>query len=87
LELFDAVRRLLRPPEPTAPGGVFLVTFSNRCFPTKAVRIWLEGDDADHLALVREYFIYSGGWSPVEAAAHTPPVGDPLYGVWARRGQ
>jgi SAM-dependent methyltransferase len=85
LEVFEAVRRLLRAPDAAGPGGAFLVTFSNRCFPTKAVRIWLEGDDADHLALVRQYFLLSGGWTAVEAAAHTPAIGDPLYGVWARR--
>jgi SAM-dependent methyltransferase len=78
LEVFAAVRRLLR------PDGAFLVTFSNRCFPTKAVRIWHAGDDAAHLALVRQYFRLSGGWRPAEAAAHTPPGGDPLYAVWAR---
>ena len=79
LEMFAAVRRALR------PGAPFLVTFSNRCFPTKAVRIWHEGSDRDHLLLVRRYFLLSGGWTAPEAAAHTPPDGDPLYGVWARR--
>jgi SAM-dependent methyltransferase len=79
LETFAAVRRVLR------PGAPFLVTFSNRCFPTKAVRLWHAGTDADHLALVRRYFTLSGGWTAPEAAAHTPAAGDPLYGVWARR--
>jgi SAM-dependent methyltransferase len=79
LEVFAKVRRLLR------ADGAFLVTFSNRCFPTKATRIWHEGDAAAHLTLVRRYFTLSGGWGPPEAAAHTPPDGDPLYGVWGRR--
>src|SRR5436190_619477 len=74
-----AVRRTLR------PGGIYLVTFSNRCFPTKAVRIWYAGDDADHLALVQRYFERSGGWTDPETAAHLPRAGDPLYAVWARR--
>ncbi len=81
LETFAAVRRVLR------PGAPFLVTFSNRCFPTKAVRIWHAGSDRDHLALVRGYFTLSGGWTEPEAAASTPPDGDPLYGVWARRAE
>jgi len=85
LEVFSEVGSLLRGPAPPLPGGLFLVTFSNRCFPTKAVRAWLEGDDAAHLALVRRYFALSGGWTDVEAAAYTHRDGDPLYGVWARR--
>ncbi len=36
VEVFAEVRRVLR------PGGVFVVSFSNRCFPTKATRLWLE---------------------------------------------
>ena len=79
LEVFAAVRRAVR------PGGVFLVTFSNRCFPTKAVRVWHAGDDADHVELVRAYFELSGGWTSPEVAAHRPRTGDPLYGVWAAR--
>ena len=79
LEVFAAVRRVLRPAAP------FLVTFSNRCFPTKAVRVWHEGGDAEHLALVRAYFERSGGWTAPEQAAHRPRGGDPLYAVWARR--
>jgi hypothetical protein len=29
-------------------------TFSNRCFPTKAIRGWLATDDRQHCAIVRE---------------------------------
>ena len=35
IEVFAEVGRVLR------PGGRFVVTFSNRCFPTKAIRGWL----------------------------------------------
>ncbi len=35
VEVFRDVGRVLR------PGGPFVVTFSNRCFPTKAVHGWL----------------------------------------------
>ena len=34
IETFQQVNRILR------TGGIFIVTFSNRMFPTKAVRIW-----------------------------------------------
>ena len=32
------------------PGGLFVCTFSNRLFPTKAIRGWLGADDAQHHA-------------------------------------
>ena len=40
VRLLREVRRVLR------PGAPFVVSFSNRCFPTKAVAVWL--DTTDH---------------------------------------
>ena len=77
--VFREVRRVLK------PGSPFLVTFSNRCFPTKAVLAWHRRDDAGHVALVRAYFEAAGGWRDVETSAHVPRTGDPLYAVWAYR--
>lgn len=81
IEVFDEVARVLR------PGGPFVCTFSNRCFPTKAIRGWLESDDAGHLAIVGEYFRRSRGWEAPVAQERTPRghPGDPLFAVWARR--
>jgi SAM-dependent methyltransferase len=81
LEVFDDVARVLR------PGGPFVCTFSNRCFPTKAIRGWLATDDDGHLALVDRYFRRSRGFDPPVTARRTTPdhLGDPLYAVWARR--
>ncbi len=78
--LFGEVRRVLR------PGAPFVVAFSNRCFPTKAVAVWLETTDAQHVALVRAYFDKAGGWSDVTAEDRSPG-GDanPLWAVWGRR--
>jgi SAM-dependent methyltransferase len=53
--VFREVARVLR------PGGPFVVTFSNRCFPTKAIRGWLHTDDEGHLRIVHAYFVLSGG--------------------------
>ena len=82
-EVFREVRRVLR------PGAPFVVSFSNRCFPDKAVALWRVADDEQHVAIVAGYFQSSAepdaGWTPVEAFPHTPPLGDPLYAVWARR--
>jgi SAM-dependent methyltransferase len=78
---FNSVARVLR------PGGVFVCTFSNRLFPTKAIRGWLESGDAAHVAIVERYFRAAGGFeAPVGRRCATPPGGDPLYGVWAFTG-
>lgn len=68
------------------PGAPFVVSFSNRCFPTKAVAVWLSTTDAQHAALVRAYFDAAGGWTGVTAEDRSPTRdGNPLYAVWARR--
>src|SRR5688572_26265065 len=50
IEVFRDVARVLR------PGGRFVCTFSNRLFPTKAIRAWLASGDEHHCAIVAEYF-------------------------------
>jgi SAM-dependent methyltransferase len=81
LEVFAEVARVLR------PGGLFVCTFSNRCFPTKAIRGWLQTDDAGRVGIVRRYFELTEGFEP---PADEPRTGgrwfaDPLYAVWAAR--
>ena len=75
------MRRVLR------PGGPYAVTFSNRCFPTKAVALWLNTDDAQHAALVRLYFDRAGGWQDIQVydLSPQPGVSDPLYAVMGRK--
>ncbi len=67
------------------PGGVVVLTFSNRCFPTKAVRGWLSTDDDGRVAIVRAY-LEQAGFEVVTTALRTQrrPGRDPLYGAWAR---
>jgi SAM-dependent methyltransferase len=78
--LFQEVHRVLR------PGAPFVVSFSNRCFPTKAVAVWLSATDQQHLTLVRAYFEAAGGWTEAKEEDRSPADdGDPLYAVWARR--
>lgn len=79
LHVFAEVHRVL------APGGVFVCTFSNRCFPTKAIHGWLAADDRGRCAIVSEYFRRTTGWSPPVAQLRTPAGGwgDPLYAVWS----
>jgi SAM-dependent methyltransferase len=79
LAVFREVRRVLR------PGAPFVVSFSNRCFPTKAVAVWLGTTDRQHAELVVAYFEAAGGWSGVTEEDRSPgDLGDPLYAVWAR---
>jgi ubiquinone/menaquinone biosynthesis C-methylase UbiE len=80
LEVFADVARVLR------PGGVFVCTFSNRCFPTKAIRGWLSTDDEGHCAIVRAYFEFTEGFAVPTVQLRNPEAhGDPLYAVWAHR--
>jgi SAM-dependent methyltransferase len=81
VEVFGEARRVLR------PGGVLACTYSNRCFPTKAIRGWLYSTDEGRGAIVAEYFRRSGGWTEPTVERRTAPGhrGDPLFGVWARR--
>jgi SAM-dependent methyltransferase len=67
-------------------GAPLVVTFSNRCFPTKAVAIWRILDDAGHADLVRRYFTDAGVWTAIDVLDRTPPGqgGDPLYAVVGR---
>src|SRR5713226_6042170 len=48
------VARVLR------PGGPVVISFSNRCFWTKAVAIWRALDDDGHAALVERYLRVAG---------------------------
>ena len=76
--VFRSVGRVLR------PGGVLVCTFSNRLFPSKAIRGWLATDDAGHCAIVERYFEAAGCFTTPTARRCTEPgPGDPLYGVWA----
>lgn len=77
--VFAEVARVLR------PGGVFAVTFSNRCFPMKAVAVWGSTSDAQHVELVRAY-MEAAGFERVTDAQRTRRGGDPLYAVTGYKG-
>lgn len=81
VDVFRDVARVLR------PGGLFVCTFSNRCFPTKAIRGWLLSTDEQHGEIVAEYFRRAGSYDDPVIERRTPPDhrGDPLFAVWSRR--
>jgi SAM-dependent methyltransferase len=81
VEVFAEVARVLR------PGGRFVVTWSNRCFPTKAIRGWLMADHDDRRHIVRSYFDRSERFGDVVTDRRVEPsrFGDPLDAAWAAR--
>jgi SAM-dependent methyltransferase len=80
IQVLREVGRVLRPRAP------LVVTFSNRCFPTKAVAIWQTQDDAGHGELVQRYLLDAGNWTDIELLDRSPPVQDtdPLFAVVGR---
>jgi hypothetical protein len=71
------VARVLR------PGTPFIVSFSNRCFPTKAVAIWQALSGPDQQRLVGAY-MQAAGFADMAGRASAPPLGDPLWVVSGR---
>jgi SAM-dependent methyltransferase len=80
VEVLREVGRVLRVSSPT------VITFSNRCFPTKAVRVWHQLDDRGHMQLVERYLREAGNWSDVHSLDRSPRrlFTDPLYAVVGR---
>ena len=66
------------------PGGPVVITFSNRCFPTKAVAVWHRLSDMGRLELVGRY-LEEAGWERVQLLDRSPKArgSDPLYAAVA----
>jgi SAM-dependent methyltransferase len=90
--VFAEVARVLK------PGAHFVLTFSNRWFDTKAVRIWKELHEFERMGLVLEYFRRSGKFHDLQTysvrglarPSHDKYFGqfkyaDPVYAVWGRK--
>src|SRR5215510_5898515 len=79
VDVFRDVARVLR------PGGPLVISFSNRLFPTKAVRGWLYASDEQRCDIVCRYFDASGGFDEPTVQRRTALAhhGDPLFAVWA----
>jgi SAM-dependent methyltransferase len=64
-------------------GSPVVITFSNRCFPSKAVNVWHQLDDRGRMRLVERYLREAGNWSNVRGLDRSPRrlFTDPLYAV------
>ncbi|CAF0881569.1 unnamed protein product [Adineta steineri] len=51
LKIFNEVGRILK------PNGLFITSFSNRCFPTKVIRKWLYMNELQRVEWVANYFL------------------------------
>jgi SAM-dependent methyltransferase len=74
------VARVLR------PGAPLVISFSNRCFWTKAVAIWRALDDDGHAHLVERY-LHHAGFERIEThrlAEWVEDVSDPMIAVVGR---
>ncbi len=74
---FREVARVIR------PGAPFVVTFSNRMFPTKAVAIWHHLNEHDRVGLVARYFMDAGGFENMDAIDRSDPTDPPSDPIWA----
>jgi SAM-dependent methyltransferase len=54
IAVFSEVGRVLR------PGGIHLVIFSNRMFPTKVVKLWQQSSEPERIWLVEDFFRATG---------------------------
>ncbi len=90
VDVFQEVGRVLK------PEGIFIVVFSNRMFPPKAVNIWKYTSEKDRIDLVKKFILPSGkfqiqGYS--ESKGRPRPKddkyykygipSDPIYAVWS----
>jgi SAM-dependent methyltransferase len=78
------------------PGGLAIVSFSNRMFYQKAIAAWRDGSEPRRIELVKGYFQSVPGFSTPEVISQPSPVptllqmlglpgGDPFYAVIAER--
>jgi Methyltransferase domain len=79
LEVFAEVGRVLK------SGAPFIVTFSNRMFPTKAVAIWANASEQQRVDLVGYYFTHSAAFERIELIDRSSGETDPLWAVLGYR--
>ena len=89
LAVFSQVARILK------PGGCFAVTFSNRWFEPKTIRLWTELHEFERTGLALEYFLHGNFFENLHTLSVRGlprpeidkyfgklPYSDPVYAVW-----
>ena len=90
--VFNELARVLR------PNGFLIVTFSNRRFSPKVIRIWEQLHEFERMGLVLEYFQNTENFKDLKTYSvrglprpwgdkYFPekPYSDPIYAVWGRK--
>lgn len=87
--VFAEIHRILK------PGGIVIISFSNRMFYQKAIEAWRDGAEASRVELVKSYFDSVPGFSTPEVITRQSNApnflqwfgggGDPFYAVIAHR--
>ena len=88
--IFSEIYRVLK------PGGIAIISFSNRMFYQKAIAAWRDGTEMSRVQLVKSYFQSVPGFSQPEVIARQSTVPsflqmlgvggiDPFYAVVAER--
>ena len=82
MAVFREVNRVLK------PGGMFINSFSNRCFPSKVTAVWSNTSDLQHVWIVGSFYQYSG-FEQIEMldlkSEERPAGNDPMYVVQGRK--
>lgn len=88
--VFSEIHRILK------PGGIAIISFSNRMFYQKAIQAWRDSSEKGRVELVKSYFTSVPGFTTPEVIVRESQIpnflqwlgaggGDPFYAVIAHR--